>query len=81
MKGLYDSSALKTPVNILVNSDLLKKTRALNINLSSALEKVLSQRLVEHTRDEWVDQNRNAIKSYNEFVEENGCFGDEYRSF
>ena len=64
-----------------MNSDLLKKSRALNINLSAALEKVLSQLLAEDARKQWVEQNRNAIKSYNEFVEENGCFGDEYRSF
>jgi len=68
-------------VKISVSSDLLKRCKALNINLSAALEKILSQHLLEHARTQWVEQNRNAIKSYNEFVEENGCFGDEYRSF
>jgi len=29
----------------------------------------------------WVEENRAAIKSYNEFVEEHGCFGDEFREF
>ena len=29
----------------------------------------------------WKDENRAAIKAYNSFVEENGCFGNEYRSF
>ena len=81
MEPLYDPAAPKKPTNLTVNSDLLKKSRALNINLSAALEKVLSQHLAEHARKQWVEQNRNAIKSYNEFVDENGCFGDEYRSF
>jgi antitoxin CcdA len=81
MEPLYDTAAPKKPTNLTVNSDLLKKSRALNINLSAALEKILSQFLAEHARKQWVEQNRNAIRLYNEFVEENGCFGDEYRSF
>jgi antitoxin CcdA len=81
MKPLYDTNAPKKPTNLTVNSDLLKKSRALNINLSAALEKVLAQRLEEHARKQWAKQNRNAIRSYNEFVEENGCFADEYRNF
>jgi antitoxin CcdA len=81
MKPLYDPKAPKKPTNLTVNSDLLKKSRALNINLSAALEKILCQQLAEHARQKWVKQNRNAIRSYNEFVEENGCFGDEYRNF
>jgi len=81
MKGPFDSAAPKMSVKISVNSDLLKRSKALNINLSVALEKILSQHLLEHARTQWVEQNRNAIKSYNEFVEENGCFGDEYRIF
>lgn len=81
MEPLYDTAAPKKPTNLTVNSDLLKKSRALNINLSAALEKVLSQQLAEHARKQWVEQNRNAIRSYNEFVEVNGSFGDEYRNF
>ena len=81
MEPLYDPAAPKKPTNLTVNSDLLNKSRALNINLSAALETVLSQLLAEHARKHWVEQNRNAIRSYNDFVEENGSFGDEYRSF
>jgi antitoxin CcdA len=81
MKGLFDSTAPKTSVNLLMNSDLLTKSQALNINLSALLEKALSQHLAEHARTEWVEQNCNAIQSYNEFVEANGCFSDEYRIF
>jgi antitoxin CcdA len=81
MKPLYDPAAPKEPANVSVNSDLLEKSRALKINLSDALEETLSQQLAEHARRQWVEQNRNAIRSYNEFVEENGCFGEEYRNF
>ena len=81
MKHLFDIYAPKTSVNIPVNSDLLKKSQALNINLSASLEDALSQQLKEHVQMQWELQNRNAIKSYNEFVETQGCFSDDYRFF
>lgn len=81
MEHLFDIYAKKTSVNIAVNSDLLKKSQALNINLSASLEDALSQQLKEHVQMQWELQNRNAIKSYNEFVEAHGCFSDDYRCF
>jgi antitoxin CcdA len=81
MKPLFDTSAPRKPTNLTVNSDLLMKSRALNINLSAVLEKALSQQLAEHAGKQWVDQNRKAIKAYNQVIEANGCFGDDYREF
>ena len=81
MEPLYDTDAPKKPTNLTVNSDLLKKSRALNINLSAALEKALREQLADHAAGQWARQNHNAIKAYNAFVEENGCFGDDYRDF
>ena len=81
MEPLYDAAAPRKPTNLTVNSDLLMKSRALNINLSAVLERALSQQLAEHAGKQWVEQNRHAIRSYNEFVAENGCFGDDYRDF
>ena len=81
MKLIYDTAAPKTSVDLSVNSDLLKKSRALNINLSAALEQFLSEQLVENARIQWVDENHNAIRSYNDSVELIGCFADDYRIF
>ena len=81
MTDLYDVTAPKKAANLSVNSDLLLKTRALNINLSATLERALKEELAKHEATQWVEENRAAIKSYNEFVEQHGCFGDEFRSF
>lgn len=62
-----------------MNSDLLNKSRALNINLSATLERALKEKLAKREAAQWVEENRSAIKSYNEFVEQHGCFGDEFR--
>lgn len=81
MKSLYDSNAPKKPTNLSINSDLLKRTKSLNINLSATLEQALNGILANKVAAQWRSENKNAIASYNEFVEENGLFSDEYRVF
>ncbi|WP_019528542.1 type II toxin-antitoxin system CcdA family antitoxin [Dasania marina] len=81
MEPLFDKNAPKKPTNLSVNSDLLKKSKAININLSAALEQALKDKLAQDQAEKWADNNKNAIKAYNNFVDEHGCFGDEYREF
>ncbi|SOB76472.1 antitoxin CcdA [Marinobacter sp. LV10R510-11A] len=81
MHELYDIASPKKATNLSVNSDLLAKTRALNINLSATLERALREELAKCKAAQWADENRAAIISYNEFVEQHGCFGDEFREF
>ncbi|SOB75524.1 antitoxin CcdA [Marinobacter sp. LV10R510-11A] len=81
MHELYDIASPKKATNLSVNSDLLSKTRALNINLSATLERALREELAKRKAAQWADENRAAITSYNKFVEQHGCFGDEFREF
>ena len=81
MQTLYDYDAPKKPTNLSLNSDLLNKTRALNINLSATLEQALRSKLAEKEAEKWAKENKRAIQTYNNFVDENGCFADEYRQF
>ncbi len=79
MGRLYDPNAPKKATNLSINSDLLRRARALKINLSATLEHALQEKLAD--ADDWAGENRNAIRAYNELVEEHGCFGDEYREY
>lgn len=81
MPTLYDFDAPKKATNLSLNSDLLKKARALNINLSATLEQALQDKLKTIEAEKWRKENKNAIAAYNDFVEENACFGDEFRAF
>ncbi|MBU2886097.1 type II toxin-antitoxin system CcdA family antitoxin [Gilvimarinus agarilyticus] len=81
MQSLYDLNAPKKPTNLSINSDLLAKSRNLNVNLSATLEQALKQKLAEKGAEIWRRENAAAIKAYNSFVEENGLFADEYRPF
>ncbi|MBT6991315.1 MAG: type II toxin-antitoxin system CcdA family antitoxin [Gammaproteobacteria bacterium] len=81
MQALYNYDAPKKPTNLSVNSDLLKKSKALNINLSATFEQALRTKLAETAANKWKRENKRAIETYNDFVEENGLFADEYRDF
>ena len=81
MRPLYNYDAPKKATNLSVNSDLLNKSRELNINLSATLEQALKDKLASKRAEKWNKQNKNAIKAYNDFVEENGNFSDEHRTF
>jgi antitoxin CcdA len=81
MHALYDQSAPKKPTNLSINSDLLKKARELDINLSAALEQVLTDQLKAKQAQQWLEQHKNAIAAYNKSVDENGVFSDGLRSF
>ncbi len=64
-----------------MNRDELSFRRVLTMNLSPAQEQASQDKLAEAQAREWAEENRSAIQAYNEFVETNGCFGDEYRKY
>lgn len=81
MLAYYDQNAPKKPTNLGINSDLLKKAKDVDINLSATLEQALINQLKAKQAQQWLEQNRNAIAAYNKSVDENGVFGDGLRSF
>ena len=81
MTELYNTAAPKKAANLSINSDLLHKSRELNINLSATLEQALKEELSKRKAEQWAEENRAAIKRYNDFVEEHGCFSAEFRKF
>lgn len=81
MIQLFDTQAPKKPVNTSSKSDLLVKGRESSINLSAALEKALAEQLKQKQCELWRKQNAKAIQAYKHFVEEQGVFSDELRSF
>jgi antitoxin CcdA len=81
MSSIYDRNAPKKPTNLSINSDLLKKARELDINLSSGVEEALEQLIRRRLNERWISENREAIASYNEHVDANGVFSDGVRGF
>jgi antitoxin CcdA len=77
----YDSSAPRKATNLSVNSDLLARARALNINLSRVFEERLAEVVRQAERERWMKENRAAIEDYNARVAGSGSFGDTVRRF
>jgi toxin CcdB len=53
MAELYNTAAPKKAANLSVNSDLLRKTRELNINLSATLERALKEELSKREAEQF----------------------------
>ncbi|MCG8668523.1 MAG: type II toxin-antitoxin system CcdA family antitoxin [Pseudomonadales bacterium] len=81
MQKLYDKNAPKKPTNLSINSDLLRIAKDLDINISATVEAKLVELVREKAKELWLKENQEAISSYNQHVEENGVFSDEFRSF
>lgn len=71
----------KTPTNLSLRSDLVRRARALKLNLAEVVETALEQAIVAREKSNWVEENQDAFRAYNEFIEKYGVFGDEYRLF
>jgi len=80
-KAFYNTQAKKKAVNVSINRDLVKRARALNINLSQTLEHRLLELLRQKERELWLKQNQEAIAEYNQRVEKQCTFSDRLRTF
>ncbi|MFC3114065.1 type II toxin-antitoxin system CcdA family antitoxin [Cellvibrio fontiphilus] len=81
MNRTYNTQAPKKPVNVSINSDLLERAKGLSINLSAIFEQALAEQLRKEQRAQWLQENAEAIKNYNQFIESNGSFSDGLRKF
>jgi antitoxin CcdA len=62
-----------------VNSDLLKKAHELGIPPSTSREGASAEEISK--RERWLEENRDAIETYNELVTRRGVFSDGLRGF
>ncbi|HSC67304.1 MAG TPA: type II toxin-antitoxin system CcdA family antitoxin [Cellvibrio sp.] len=81
MNNIYDPSAPKKPANLSINSELLRKAREFEINLSATLEQALVEKVKQRQQELWLSANKNAIEEYNSYTEQSGNFSDKQRSF
>ena len=78
---MFDPNATKKATNVSINQDLLKRARALKINLSQALEERLVDLLREARRVQWLTNNRKALADYERYVATHGVFSEKVRGF
>jgi antitoxin CcdA len=81
MQAGFDQQAPKKAANLSINSDLLAKARNLKINLSATLEQALIVQVKNAQREQWKNENKDAIEVLNKLSEKNGLFSDSFREF
>lgn len=81
MKPIFDTTAPKKSTHLSINSDLLRQAKELEINLSQTLEEHLADLILQHRRQLWQVENREAIEAYNRKVAERGVFCEQVRKF
>lgn len=81
MNNIYDPSAPKKPTNVSINSELLRKAKEFEINLSATLEHALADKVKQRQQELWLSANKSAIDEYNQYTEQNANAGDPLRSF
>jgi len=72
---------MKQAANLSVESELLQEAKELKINLSQTLEEALREKVRAEKGRQWLEENREAIESYNEWVRKNGLPLAKYRMF
>ncbi len=72
---------VKRAVNLRINESLIDEAKAMKINLSKTLETSLIEVLREKQQEAWLNDNQEAVASYNERVEAQGLFSDSVRRF
>ena len=71
----------KRATNLTLNARLLDLAKALDINLSATVDRLLAEEVRRLYRDQWLVRNREAVDEYNARIERDGHFSDRYRNF
>jgi antitoxin CcdA len=59
----------------------MRKSDERGLNLSASLESALGRELAAEKARKWLEDNREAIAAYNEYIDKHGAFSDGVRGF
>ncbi|MCC6766109.1 MAG: type II toxin-antitoxin system CcdA family antitoxin [Deltaproteobacteria bacterium] len=74
-------AAPKVATNLSARADIVSEAKDLGLNLSEVFESAVAEAIKRRRQELWLEQNQEAIDSYNARVERDGLFGDEWRKF
>jgi antitoxin CcdA len=81
MAPRYNSKAPRRPTNVSLSTDLLEQAKELGMNVSRACERGLIAQIAEDRVRRWLEENRSAIESSNQYVEQHELPLARYRQF
>jgi antitoxin CcdA len=81
MSRVNATASLKKRTNLSINEILLNEAKELGINISSSAESGIKHALIERKRLLWLEDNKEAITSSNDYVVRNGLPLEKFRNF
>ena len=74
-------SSSRRPTNLSIDAELLSLAKTLGVNISRSAEIGIKEAVSKKLREQWLQDNKDALIASNQFVEENGLPLQKYRSF
>lgn len=74
-------STARKAANLSLDSELLSQARDLDINLSRAAEDGIAKAVKAERERRWLEENAEAIRAENDYIEKNGLPLAKYRLF
>jgi antitoxin CcdA len=75
------AKARKIATNLSVRADLVAEAKQLGLNLSEVFESAVISAVRRKRQEAWLNDNRQAIETYNARVAREGLFSDAWRKF
>jgi antitoxin CcdA len=79
--GTTEQNGARRATNVSISAQLLHEARELKVNISRAAEQGLVRAIAERRAAAWLEENRDALDSSNEFAERHGLPLAKYRNF
>ena len=77
MQSARAKSAVRKPVNVTADADLVRRVRQEKGNLSALLEESMVAFLEKKELERWRNENQQSFESYNKMIEKDGLFSDD----
>lgn len=76
-----EAPSVRKSANLSIDADLLAEAKALSVNVSRAAEDGIARAVKAEKERLWKIENREALESWNAYVEEHGLPLAKYRQF
>jgi antitoxin CcdA len=71
----------RVATNLSIPAEVVRDAKEVGLNLSEVCRAALVEAIRQRRAELWREENREAIEEFNERVERDGLFGDEWRKF
>ncbi len=77
---VYDTDAVKRPVNLTLNGDLVARARAEGLNISALAEEAVAAALTRRARERLAVEIAQGCRAHEQYLAAYGSLGDAVRA-